>query len=44
MVRVADAKAHCERARAHGARIVLEPVDFEYGERQYDAADPAGHR
>jgi len=44
MVRVEDAAAHCERARAHGARIVMEPTDFEYGERQYEAEDPAGHR
>src|ERR1700694_1191605 len=44
MVRVDDATAHCERARAHGARIVMEPTDFEYGERQYTANDPAGHQ
>ena len=44
MVRVEDAKAHCERAREHGARILMEPRDFEYGERQYEAADFAGHR
>ncbi len=44
MVRVVDAGAHCERARAHGARIVMEPTDFEYGERQYAAEDPAGHQ
>ena len=44
LVRVDDAGAHCERARAHGARIVMEPTDFEYGERQYAAEDPAGHR
>jgi len=25
MVRVVDANAHCERARAHGARITAEP-------------------
>jgi predicted O-methyltransferase YrrM/uncharacterized glyoxalase superfamily protein PhnB len=43
MVRVADARAHCERAREQGARIVMEPTDFEYGERQYTAEDPAGH-
>jgi uncharacterized glyoxalase superfamily protein PhnB len=43
MVRVDDARAHCERARAQGARIVMEPTDFEYGERQYTAEDPAGH-
>jgi uncharacterized glyoxalase superfamily protein PhnB len=44
MVRVEDAGAHCERARAHGARIVAEPADFPYGERQYTAEDLAGHR
>jgi uncharacterized glyoxalase superfamily protein PhnB len=44
MVRVEDAKAHCERARAHGATIVTEPTDWEYGERQYVADDLAGHR
>lgn len=44
MVRVYDAKAHCEHAKAHGARIVMEPTDFEYGERQYTAEDPAGHQ
>jgi uncharacterized glyoxalase superfamily protein PhnB len=44
MVRVDDARAHCERARAHGARILREPTDFEYGERQYTAEDPAGHQ
>jgi uncharacterized glyoxalase superfamily protein PhnB len=44
LVRVEDARAHCERARAAGARILMEPTDFEYGERQYEAEDPAGHR
>lgn len=43
-VRVADAAAHCERARAHGAKILSEPADFPYGERQYTAEDPAGHQ
>jgi uncharacterized glyoxalase superfamily protein PhnB len=44
MVRVQDAEAHFERARAFGARILMEPTDFEYGERQYSAEDPAGHQ
>jgi uncharacterized glyoxalase superfamily protein PhnB len=44
LVRVDDANAHCARARAHGAQILMEPTDFEYGERQYEAADLAGHR
>jgi uncharacterized glyoxalase superfamily protein PhnB len=44
LVRVDDVHAHCERARAHGARILWEPRDFEYGERQYAAEDFAGHQ
>ena len=44
MVRVDDAHGHCERARAHSARILMEPTDFEYGERQYQAEDPFGHQ
>jgi uncharacterized glyoxalase superfamily protein PhnB len=44
MVRVEDADSHCAHAREHGARILMEPTDFEYGERQYSAQDPAGHR
>ena len=44
MVRVEDAEAHFERARAFGARIRRQPTDFEYGERQYSAEDPAGHQ
>jgi uncharacterized glyoxalase superfamily protein PhnB len=44
MVRVDDARAHCERAGAHGALILMEPTDYEYGERQYHAQDPAGHQ
>ncbi|MCW2865521.1 MAG: glyoxalase [Actinoallomurus sp.] len=44
MVRVDDVAAHCERAREHGARIAMEPTDFEYGERQYATEDHAGHQ
>lgn len=44
LVRVTDARGHCERARGAGARILMEPTDFEYGERQYAAEDPFGHR
>jgi len=43
-VRVEDALAHCERARAAGAKIVTEPTDHMYGERQYNAEDFHGHR
>jgi uncharacterized glyoxalase superfamily protein PhnB len=44
MLRVEDARSHCEVARAHGARILMEPTDFEYGERQYNAEDPWMHQ
>jgi uncharacterized glyoxalase superfamily protein PhnB len=44
MVRVEDVNAHFERARSFGARILMEPTDFEYGERQYTAEDPVGHQ
>ena len=44
MVRVENVRAHCEHARQHGARIIDELRDFEYGERQYSAEDLAGHR
>jgi uncharacterized glyoxalase superfamily protein PhnB len=44
MVRVTGVDAHCERARSNGARIVMPPTSFEYGERQYTAEDPVGHQ
>jgi uncharacterized glyoxalase superfamily protein PhnB len=44
LVRVGDVNAHCEHAREQGARILMEPTDFEYGERQYAAEDPSGHQ
>ena len=43
MVRVADARAHCDNARRAGARIASPPTDHPYGERQYTAVDLAGH-
>jgi uncharacterized glyoxalase superfamily protein PhnB len=44
MVRVEDADAHHARAKEHGAQIVHPPTDYPYGERQYSAVDPGGHR
>jgi uncharacterized glyoxalase superfamily protein PhnB len=44
MVRVDDIEAHYEQASKAGARIISPPTDFPYGERQYMAEDPAGHR
>ena len=43
MVRVEDVDAHRARAEAAGAKILSEPADHPYGERQYAAEDPAGH-
>jgi uncharacterized glyoxalase superfamily protein PhnB len=44
LVRVDDLGAHCERARAAGARILAEPMDMPFGERQYTAEDLAHHQ
>jgi uncharacterized glyoxalase superfamily protein PhnB len=44
MVRVDDVDTHFARARAHGARILHEPTDYPYGERQYEVEDLGGHR
>ena len=44
IVRVEDVHGHCEHARAQGARILEEPTDYPFGERQYTAQDPAGHQ
>jgi uncharacterized glyoxalase superfamily protein PhnB len=43
-VRVADVDAAFEQARAHGARVLQEPTEFEYGERECTVEDLAGHR
>ena len=45
---VDDVDAHCARARAAGARIVMEPEVHDYGEeywadRVYECVDPEGH-
>lgn len=43
VLRVDDVRAVCERAREHGATMVSEPQDHEYGERQCEIRDPFGH-
>jgi uncharacterized glyoxalase superfamily protein PhnB len=43
LVRVEDVNSHYERTRRSGMRIVREPTDFPYGERQYNVEDFAGH-
>ena len=45
---VDDADAHCEQARARGARILEPPSTHDYGQdywadRSYGALDPEGH-
>jgi uncharacterized glyoxalase superfamily protein PhnB len=44
MVRVDDVDAHFARTRRLGVKIIDEPRDFPYGERQYTAEDLAGHQ
>jgi uncharacterized glyoxalase superfamily protein PhnB len=42
LVRVADADAHHAQAASAGARILSEPEDYPYGERQYMPSTLAG--
>jgi uncharacterized glyoxalase superfamily protein PhnB len=44
MIRVPNAAAHRAIALAAGAVGVGEATDYPYGERQYGAEDPWGHR
>jgi uncharacterized glyoxalase superfamily protein PhnB len=43
MVRIEDVNTHYDRARRSGVKIVREPTDYPYGERQYNVKDFAGH-
>lgn len=43
-VRVTDVGAQFERARVHGARVLEEPTEHEYGEKECTVEDLAGHR
>ncbi|WP_244546288.1 VOC family protein [Bosea sp. OK403] len=38
-----DIDARCERARAAGAEICMEPTDQPYGSRDFICKDPEGH-
>jgi uncharacterized glyoxalase superfamily protein PhnB len=47
-VYVDDVEAHCARARAKGATVVMEPKVSDYGpdhwsDRTYECVDPGGH-
>jgi uncharacterized glyoxalase superfamily protein PhnB len=48
MVYVDDLEAHCKRARAAGAKVLVEPEVHDYGgeywsDRSYEAEDIGGH-
>jgi uncharacterized glyoxalase superfamily protein PhnB len=43
-VRVLDVDAQLAQARSHGARVLQEPTEYEYGERECTVEDLAGHR
>ena len=48
MLYVDDADAHCDRARAAGARVTYEPTTSDHGadywsDRSYGCVDPDGH-
>jgi uncharacterized glyoxalase superfamily protein PhnB len=44
VVHVDNVDEHYARARKGGARIVKEPANMPFGERQYTVEDPGGHR
>jgi uncharacterized glyoxalase superfamily protein PhnB len=43
-VLVTSVDEHCRKAKEHGAVILDGPEDKPYGQRQYTAEDPEGHR
>lgn len=43
MVRVANVDIHYEHVARAGTKIIQEPADYPYGERQYTVEDPGGH-
>lgn len=44
VIYVPDVDAHYLRARSFGASVEKEPQDMPYGQREYGAVDPEGHR
>ncbi len=43
MVRIDDVHKHHDHVASLGARIILPPHDYPYGERQYTTVDLGGH-
>jgi uncharacterized glyoxalase superfamily protein PhnB len=44
IVRVDAVDEHCRQTCEQGARILSQPEDYPFGERQYTAEDLAGHQ
>jgi uncharacterized glyoxalase superfamily protein PhnB len=44
LLMIPDVDAHFERAVHAGAAVIAPPEDKPYGQRQYTAEDPEGHR
>ena len=44
VVHIDDVDVHCAHARERGASVEGEPRDQPYGQREYGARDPEGHR
>jgi uncharacterized glyoxalase superfamily protein PhnB len=44
MVRVENVDRHHDHAVQHGARVLDQPADYPFGERQYTVEDFAGRR
>jgi uncharacterized glyoxalase superfamily protein PhnB len=44
VVHLPDVDAHHQRVREAGGNVTREPVDQPYGQREYEARDPEGHR
>lgn len=42
-VRVVDVQSQCERAANHGGIVLMQPTEFQFGERQCTVLDPWGH-
>jgi uncharacterized glyoxalase superfamily protein PhnB len=43
-IRVEDADSHYQHAAAAGAKVGEPPTEYPFGEKQYGAQDPWGHR
>src|SRR5262249_42639332 len=44
LVHIEDADSHYRQSQQSGAKIINQPTDYPFGERQYTAQDIGGHR